>query len=167
MPTQVIDSVMRLIEATFGYSVGTSGFNIMLGVCFFAWVLVARVFMALFSSNRGILAAFLAFALPVGLGLLAYGMAELHLVPLVDRGWLATALPGVAFGLMLLLAVLVIVRRIFALSSGVSLFIYLVATSAAIGAYFGAQVTMGVIEYGENQVEQRDQRVTEELDQLF
>ena len=172
MPMQVIDSVLRLIESIFGYSVGTSGFNMMLGVCLFTWVLVARVFMALFSSSRGIFAAFFALVFPVGLGLLAYGMAALNLVPRVERTWLtsvvpAAAIPSLVFGLMVLLAVLVIARRIFALSAGVSLFIYLVASSAAIGAYFGAQVTMGVIEYGENQVEQRDQRVNEELDQLF
>lgn len=146
---------------------GTASFNIMVGICVLTWVLVARIFMAMFSTKRGIIAAFFAFVVPVSLGLLAYGMAELHAVPMVDQDWANPVIPWVAFGLFLTLAVIVIVKRILDLSVGISIFIYIVATAAAVGAYFGAQVTMGVIEFGEEKMEQRDQRVKDEIDELF
>ncbi len=167
MQTPVIDSALRLIETVLAYDIGTPGFNIMVGFCALTWVLVARVFMAIFSSKRGIFAAFFGLGLPLGMGLVAYGMAELHAVPLVNQDWAGTAIPWMGLVLFVILAVLVIGRRIWGLSAGVSIFIYIVATTAAIAAYFGAQVTMGVIELGEEQVEQRDQRMQDGIDQLL
>jgi len=123
--------------------------------------------MAMFSTKRGIFAAFFAFVLPFAIGLFAYGIAELHAVPMVDQDWAAPIIPWFGFGLLVFLSVWVIAKRILDLSAGVSIFIYIVATSAAIGAYFGAQVVLGVVEYGEEQVEQRGQRVNDELDSLL
>jgi len=167
MPLPGIESVIRMLEALLGYEVGTPLFNVTVGVSLLAWVIVARVFMAMFSTKRGIFAAFFALAVPLLIGLLAYGMAELHAVPLVEADWAPAALPWVGFGLFLFLAVLVLAKRILDLPAGVTVFVYIVATSAAIGAYFGTQVTMGVIEYGEQQVEERDKRVKDELDSLL
>ncbi|WPJ94490.1 hypothetical protein SH580_13725 [Coraliomargarita algicola] len=169
MSKEVFESILRLVEAIFGYSVGEPDFNIVFGVCLFAWVLAARVFMAIFSSKRGIIAAFFAFALPLGIGLLGYAMAERFVVPQVSQvgGWTVYAIPSVICALFVFLSVLVIAKRIWALSAGVSIFIYIVATAAAIGVYFGAQVTLGVIEYGEEQMEQRERRVNSELDSLL
>lgn len=85
----VIESICGLLEAVFNHEVGSPYFNVMLGVCLVAWVVVARILMAMLASPRGILAA----------------------------------------------------------------------TAVATGAYFAAQVTIGVIETGGEQIEQRDQRV--------
>ncbi|MDQ8195430.1 hypothetical protein QEH59_13420 [Coraliomargarita sp. SDUM461004] len=168
MVNEVIESILRLIEAVFGYSIGEPDFNIVVGICVFAWVLAARAFMAIFSSKRGILAAFFAFAIPVTIGLVGYAMAELYVVPLMKSyGWRIFALPSAVFALFVFLSILLLAKRVWALSAGVSLFIYVVATAAAIGAYFGTEVTLGVIEYGENQMEQRDQRVKSEIDALL
>lgn len=167
MGLPVIDSVVRLLEAVFTYEMGSPLFNVMLGVCGLAWVIVARIFMAMFPTKRGIFAAFFAFIVPLLIGCIAYGVAELHVVPLVQADWAGDVLPWVGFGLFLFLAVILIAKRIMDLSAGVAIFVYIVATAAAVGAYFGAQVTIGVIEYGEGQVEQREQRVKDELDSLF
>ena len=167
MSMPVIDSAVRLIESVFSHDLGTPGFNIMVGVCALTSVLVARVFMAMFSTKRGIFAAFFALMIPTCLGLIAYAMADLHLVPLIDQDWAGSVIPWIGFALFVVLSVLVIGRRIWVLSGGVSIFIYIVAMAAAIGAYFGVQVTMGVIEFGEEQVEQRDQRTKEGIDQLL
>jgi len=51
--------------------------------------------------------------------------------------------------------------------AGARLFIYLVVSGAAIAAYLGAQVIMGVIGFGKEQMQQRDQRVNDGLDQLL
>ena len=163
----VVDSVVSLVESVFAYEVGDPGFNITVGISVFAWVLVARIFMAMFPTKRGIIAAFFAFAVPMAFGLLAYGLAETHLVPLLDQNWTVRAVPWIAFGLLTFLSILVFAKRIWSLSVGVSIFIYIVATSAAIGAYFGAQVTMGVIDFGGRQVEQREQRTQDGLDSIL
>lgn len=167
MTILVIDSALRLLEAVFGYEAGDSLFNISVGLCVLAWILVARVFMAMFSTKRGIIAAFFALIVPLMIGLLAYAMAELHMVPRVDAVWAPAVLPWVGFGLFVLASVLVFSKRILDLSAGVTVFVCLVATAAAIGMHFATQITMGVIEYGEEQVEQREQRVNEGLDSLL
>lgn len=52
--------------------------------------------------------------------------------------------------------------------SGVlAVFIFIIATGASVGGYFGVQVTMGVIKYGEGQVEQREERVNKDLDAIL
>ncbi len=164
-----MESILRLVEAIFGYTAGEPDFNIVLGVCIFAWVLAARIFMAIFSSKRGIFSAFFAFAIPMLLGLMGYAMAELFIVPLVSKGagWSIYAIPSAIWVLFIFLSIVVFAKRIWALPSGVSLFIYIVATAAAIGVYFGAQVTLGVIEYGEGQLEQRDRSVKSDLESFM
>lgn len=164
MSSAVLDVVVHLLEMIFGYEVGSPLFNIILGVCVFIWVMVGRIFMAMFSSPRGIISAFFALMLPFLLGVIAYAVAEVHLVPLIEQDWLALLTPWASLVIAVFLAISIVSRRIWRLSSGVSVFIYIVATLAGIGAYFGAQVTIGVIEYGEGQVEQREQRLNYELE---
>jgi hypothetical protein len=167
MSMPVIDSVLRFIEAVFTYEAGTPQLNIVIGACVLTWILVARVFMSMFSSKRGIIAAFFGFALPMVFALLAYASAELYAVPVIEQDWLGSVIPGLSLGFILFLSIILLGRRIWGLTSGVSIFIYLVATAAAVGAYFGAQVTIGVIEFGEEQVEQRDQRMSEDINELL
>lgn len=162
-----IDLVLHFIEVLFGYGIGSTGFNIIVGVCALTWVVVARIFMAMFSSKRGLFAAFLVLVLSFAIGLVAYAMAALYLVPVLEHNWAAEYIPKIFFGVVVVLTLHAIGKRIWELSTGVSLFIYIVATAAAVGAYFGTQVTLGVIEFGEEQVEQRDQRVKDDLEALF
>lgn len=167
MPTLVIDSVLRLLERVFGYEAGEPLFNLSVGLCLLAWVLVARIFMAMFSTKRGIVAAFFALILPLAIGLVAYAMAELQAVPRVKADWAVGVLPWAGFGVFMLASVLAFARRILDLSAGVTVFVWIVATAAAVGMYFAVQITIGVIEYGEEQVEQREQRVNQGLDSLL
>jgi hypothetical protein len=167
MSSSYLDAVIHLLEMIFGYEVGGPLFNIVLAVCVLVWVFVGRIFMAMFSSSRGIIAALLALLLPFLLGVLAYVMAEVHLVSLIEQDWLSSVAPWASFGLAILIGICVFSRRIWKLSSGVSIFVYMVATLAGIGAYFGTQVTLGVIEYGEGQVEQREQRLNREFDSEY
>lgn len=167
MPSPVIESVIRMLEELIGYEVGDPLFNLTVGVSLLAWLIVVRIFMAMFTTKRGIFAAFFALMVPLLISLLAFATVELHAVPLVEADWAPTVLPWVGFGLFLFGSILVIAKRILDLSAGVTVFVYIVATAAAVGAYFGTQVTVGVIEYGEKQMEQRDKQVKDELDSLL
>ncbi len=167
MEHPVIDSSVQLIEELFSSKVGTPEFSMTVGICALVWVLVTRVLLGMFSSKRGILASGLALVVPLSIGLIAHGMAGLHLVPLVEIDWAAKWLPIAALVLFILLAVLVIAKRILQVSASVAVFIYLVATAAAVGGYFGAQITLGVIQFGEEKVEQREEKVQGEIDSLL
>jgi hypothetical protein len=162
-----VEVIIDLVESVLSYAPGSSIFNLVLGVCVFAWVIAARIFMGLFSSRRGLLAAFLALLVTLSVGLIAYGLIEVYVVPSLELARAGALLPSVGFWLFVFLATQTLGRRILDLSTGVTVFIYLVATAAAIGAYWGAQVTMGLIEYGEGQVEQREQRVNEGIETLL
>lgn len=167
MPSRLLESVVSMLEVIFDAELGDPVFNAIVGVCCFTWVLIARVFMTMFPTKRGIFAVVLALALSLGLGLLGYSLTEIQMVPLVQTDWARGLLPWMGFGLSVLLSILLVARRILGVSTGVAVFIYIVATTAAVGAYFGAQVTIGLIEYGEEKVEQREQRVKEDLDSLL
>lgn len=170
MQTPVIDPVSRLLEQLFAYDIGTPGFNLTLGVCAVFWIAVTRFLMSMFSSQRGIFAAALALFVPFAIGLLAYGMTEVYLAPMVEVDWVADWLPMAVLFIFVLLSVLVIARRIIDVSGALAVFIFIVSIAASIGGYFGVQVTMGVIEYDEGQVEQREKRekrVNKEIDAIL
>lgn len=167
MQMPVIDSAVGFLEQIFSYEMGTPGFYLSFGACVLVWLVVARILMSMFSSQRGILAAICAFVVTFAIGLLAYGMTELHLVPMVEVDWAADWLPLVGLVLFVFLAALVIAKRIMDINGPLAVFIFIVSTGAAVGAYFGVQVTMGVIEYGEGQVEQREERVNKDIDAIL
>ena len=167
MQAPVIESVKGFLEQLFAYEIGTSAFYLIVGVCVLVWVVVARIFMSMFSSQRGIFAAFMSFIVTCAIGLIAYGMTEIHLVPAVEVDWAADWLPLAGLVMFVFLSVLFLAKRILDVNGPLAVFIYLVATGSAVGAYFGVQVTMGVIEYGEEQVEQREERVNKEIDAIL
>ncbi len=167
MQMPVIESAIGFMEQVFGYKMGTPGFYLTLGVCVLVWLVVARILMSMFSSQRGIFAAAFAFSATFAIGLLAYGMTELHLVPMIESDWVEDWLPLVGLVLFVFLSALVIAKRIMDTNGPLVIFIFIVATGAAVGAYFGVQVTMGVIEYGEGQVEQREERVNKDIDAIL
>lgn len=167
MQAPVIESAKDFLETLFAYEIGSPGFYLSFGACAVVWLIVARILMSMFSSQRGILAALVAFLVTCVIGLIAYGMAELHLVPIVEVDWAAEWLPLVALLVFVFLSVLVIAKRIMDTTGPLAVFIFLVSSGAAVGAYFAVQVTMGVIEFGEGQVEQREERVNEEIDKIL
>lgn len=66
-----------------------------------------------------------------------------------------------------MLSMIVLTRKLWELTFGVCLFIFIASAVASIGSYFAVQVTLGVLEYGEEKVEQRDKRVKDDLGQLL
>lgn len=167
MQSPVIDPITQFLEQLFAYDIGTPGFNLTVGVCAIVWIGVTRFLMSMFSSQRGIFAAAFACVITFAIGLVAYGMTEAHLVPMVEVEWAADWLPLTGLIIFALLSVAVIAGRIIDVSGALAVFIFIVATAASVGGYFGVQVTMGVIEYGEGQVEQREERVNKDLDEIL
>lgn len=84
MQSSVFDPILRFVEQIFAYDIGTPGFNVTLGVCAIVWIAITRLLMSMFSSQRGIIAAATACVVSFSIGLIAYGMTEVHLVPMVE-----------------------------------------------------------------------------------
>lgn len=152
------ESTVQVLESIFPYESGTPMFNVTVGVCLLAWVVGARLFMALCASKRGVLSAFIGLIVPAVIGLVAYNLTLQYAVPSLTFEWAESVLPWAAFGVFLLLSIAVISSRIFALSSLSAIIIYVVATAGAVGAFFFTQVAMGFLEVGGGQVERKEEK---------
>lgn len=167
MPAALIDSVLELISTLIPYELGSTQFTIVLVVCVAAWVIVARVLMGLLKSDRGFMAALLALACPLFFGLLAYGLADSQVVPQIEADWAERYLaPGVS-GLVALLVILILSKRLFLLNGPTAIFIFAFATAAALGAFFAAGVVLETLEKGGEQIKQREERTKKEIDSVL
>ncbi|MGB0408364.1 MAG: hypothetical protein ACPG3X_07170 [Opitutales bacterium] len=167
MPQELIDSVLGFIEAVVAYERGTKEFYIVLAASILSWVLVARLFMGLLRSSRGFISAFMALVVPLFLGLLAYGLTQWQVVPMVEAEWAEAYLPLGALVLVFFLMFIICSKCIFALSGAMSIFIFVLASAAAVGAYFGACVALETLEKGGQQIKQREERTNKAIDSVL
>lgn len=167
MENSFIGAILELLESTFGYAVGAPEFNLALGVSMAAWVFAARLFMVMFSTRRGIVAAFLACVVSLVAGLCGYVGVEHYVLPLIEANWADVALPIAGLFGCILLSVLAVTKQILKLSAGGTIFIYVVATMVAVCAHFGVQIALGLVDAGSGQVEQREQRMQERLESIY
>lgn len=167
MDPSLFESPSAFLEAIFRYEIGSSAFNLVLGVCLVTWVVVARITMAICSSRRGFIAAFFGLILSVVVGYIGGIVALYHGVPNFDAEWAEEVVPLLGFALGVLLTAVVVLVRIWKLSIGVCLFIFCLASAASTIAYFGAEMTLNMVEYGGQHIEKRDQRSGDALDSLL
>lgn len=167
MPQELVDSVLKLIESVLPYEVGTQEFYTVLGACVCTWVFVARLFMGLLKSGKGFIAAFFALVVPLFFGLVAYGLADWQVVPIIDAEWAVRYVPISVFGLVTFLTVLITAKRIFALNGPVSIFIFVLASAGSVGAYFGAGIAIETLEKGGEQIKQREERTNSAIDSVL
>jgi hypothetical protein len=166
MEGSIFGSALELLEAIFGHSAGSPVFKVALGVSVAAWVITARLFMAMFSTSRGILAAFLACVISLPAGLFGYVAMERYALPRVQADWADPVLPLLGLFGLILLSILLVTKWILKVSAGGTVFIYIVATMVAVCANIGVQITTGLMDAGTGQVEQREQRIREKLDSI-
>ncbi|TVP78269.1 MAG: hypothetical protein EA353_08680 [Puniceicoccaceae bacterium] len=170
MEDSLAEGMAGLLKGALGYELGSLEFNIMLVVCLATWVIVARVFMTMFSTKRGFLAAFLACVISLTAGIVGYMVAEFYLIPGIAADWadeVVQVLPLAGLVGFILLSVFFLTGRILKLSVGSTLFVYIVATTVSACAYFGVKVGLGVMETGGTTLEQREQRMQRELESMY
>ncbi len=164
METSLVKAVVESLEALFGHEVGSFSFYVLLGGSLAGWIVVARLLMGMLSTDRGIFAALLACLISFALGVLAFGALELYVAPQVEGEWAPFWLPMVGTILVVILSALFLGKRILKMSTGGTFFVYLAATGAAVCAFYLATVSLGLVESGSGQVEEREQRIQRELD---
>jgi len=154
----VSDSILDLIDSSSPYEFGSEPFYLLLAVAFFSWVLVARVMMALFKSERGLVSALFALLFPLLLGLSAYGLAETQVVPEVDRAWARTYLPTIAMAVVAIGVILVISKRLLGLNWVTNLIAVSFASTAAIFLSYGTMAMLDTVEQSGEQFQERNAR---------
>jgi hypothetical protein len=167
MPHDLIDPILELISFGIHYEIGSTQFNIVLAASFVAWLVVARVMMAVFQSDRGILSAALALAFPLFFGLLAYGLADWQLVPLFEADWYQPYLPLSMLFLVSFLVVLITSKRFFMLSGLSAIVIFVFASATAMGTLYAAGVVLETLEKGSDQIKQREERNKQEIESVM
>lgn len=167
MDTTLAESALKVLEFTSGHAFGSAKFYFTVGVSMAAWVIAARLFMVMFSTSRGFVAAFLACAFSLAAGLLGYVVVEQYVLPKMEVDWAAGVLPLTGLVIFVLVSIFVLTKRILKMSAGGTIFIYIVATMVAACALFGVHIATGLMDAGSGQVEQRDKRMQEELDSIY
>jgi hypothetical protein len=166
MTGELIDASLALPESLFP-EFGSQNFYLVFGSCVLAWLLVARLFMGMLKSRRGIVAAAIALLVPTVVGLIGYGLSILHLVPMLDEAWAEQLLPPGIFGLLLILTAFITSKRILGLDGSSGIVVFLFATAGAIGAYFCAEITLKTLDQGGQQIKMREEKKERAMDSLF
>jgi hypothetical protein len=164
MSEPIINAFLSLLALVFGSEPGTNEFYLFAGVTTFSFLVVARFVTVLFKGARGLMGTVVAMALPVLLGAVAYVMIEVYALPQIDVEPAPMYLPWVGFGILLLGTVLVISRRILSLNFGLCVIIFIFASAAAAGAFYGTQMLIDLMDQGGDRIEQRDERLKEEME---
>lgn len=167
MLEELTNPILELISSSIQYEVGSTEYYIVLGVSVAAWLVVARVLMGLFRSDRGIFGALLALAFPLVLGLLAYGLVVSEVSPQIEAEWARSYLPLGALALVAILVIFIVSRRFMQLSGVTTLIIFIFASAVAVGAFMAAVVTLDTLENGEDQIKQREEHNKQEIDSLL
>ncbi len=164
MPESIVESLLAFLVMIFRYEVGTVEFYIALGCTLAAILVVARLFAGLFGSSKGIFVAVFATLLPLLLGAVGYVAVELYALPEIQAGWATTYLPWSVFGVLVLLVALVLSAKLWGIGAGSAVVTLILAGVAGLGAQYGAQLVIDVIDSGSSQVEKRDERLNREIE---
>lgn len=159
--------ILDLIASWTHYQLGSYAFYLVVGSSLVMWVVVARVFMGLLKSGRGLLMAGLSLTIPMFLGFLTYGLSVWQLVPLIGTDWAGRYLGLILGGLMALLAVLLISKRMLSLSIFNTILVFFLASLAATAAYFGAGVVLQMLGEGRGQIQQREERTKNKIESML
>jgi hypothetical protein len=166
MLESIIDTALVLPKSVFP-EVGSPEFNIVFFSCLATWILVARLFMGLLKSRRGFLSAVMALVVPLSLGLLAYSLSILHLVPMVEQDWVGEFLPSSLFILVSILGASITSKWIQGLDRSSGLVVFLFASAAAVGAFFISETVLETLDSGGDQIRSREERKESMLNQLL
>ena len=156
MPQELIDALLEPISFLIQYEIGSSEFLIVLVATLAVWIVVARVFMGLLDSDRGILAAVLTLAIPLLSGLFSYGLVEWQIVPMIEAEWAQSYL-AVAMSVTVALVIIIFaVKRLTGLSRLASVFVILFASTAAILMSIGTSTVIDALQKGSEKIKERE-----------
>ena len=163
MTEQVIESSTKLLELIFQYEFGSDYFYTLMGstlVILFGitWLLARN-----FGSKAGLFKTAIAVMLPLLLGVFGYVMMDIFLAPKLETLALKTYMPWVGFGLVSLLTLLVLTKKMLGQGAIVTIMIVTMATFAAGIAYYGADVHIKMADKGSERSKQPNTRAIDQI----
>ncbi len=164
MPEPIIEALLAFLTMVFAHEVGTSEFYVVFGCTLLGVVVVARLLAGVFKSPKGIFVAVFAVALPFIVGAVGYVSVELYALPQIEADWAAAYLPWSVFGIVVFVAALLLSAKLWGIGKGVSVFILILSGLAGMGAHYGAQLMLGIMDTGTSQIEQREERLNLEIE---
>ena len=166
MPEPLVNAFLDLLGQLLGADPGSARFSILLSASLAGALLVARLFIGVFGSGRGIIAAAFGLAVPLTLGMLAYVLAEVYAVPLMREGWAAEYLPWAAAGCLVLAGLEFFSRRFLDIGGAAVLVVFLFAAAGAYGVFEGTRYLHDTVLEGEAKIEAREKRLNEEIEKV-
>ena len=164
MPEPIIESLLAFLVMVFRYEIGTTEFYIAVGATLVGVLVVARLLAGLLGSSKGIFVAAFAVLSPLFLGAMGYVAVELYVLPQIEADWAATYLPWSVFGVLVFLVALILSSKLWGIGKGSAVMTLILAGVAGLGAQYGAQLVIDVIDSGSSQVEKRDERLNREIE---
>jgi len=159
----ILDALLAFLEVVFPFEAGTSGFYIVLGCALGGMLIVARLLSGVFSRSKGIVITAFAVLIPVLLAALGYVSIELYALPEIKADWAERYLPWATFGMVFVLAGMLISSKLWGFSKVAAVIVLVLAGLAGMCLQYGVQMVMGVVDAGENQVEERERVLDESL----
>ena len=159
MLESITDSLRDFIVTIFRHEIGTTDFYISVGCTLFAIVAVARLLAGLFGRSKSVFVTALAVVLPLLFGAVGYVAVELYLLPQFEAEWATTYLPWAAFGVAGLLVARLLSAKLWGVGKGVAVLMLILSGLAGVGAYYGAQLMIGIFDRGSEQIEKREERL--------
>ena len=162
----LLQSFMDLMARIAGYEPGASGFYIISAAFLAAVIFVVRLLAGAFGSSRGIIISAVAVLIPLGMALIGYVLTEAYVVPMLSDAtadWVVRIAPWTGFGLVLFLCTMLFSTRLMDMNMvGLSI-IFMFAALAGIGTCYGAGLLIGMTGEGQQQQEQRGNRLQHDL----
>ncbi len=166
MLNPTIDALVAFLESVLGYETGSSQYYTVLLVTLFAVCVATRLLVGIFGSERGIVLASLGVLLPVLIGSIAYALIEIYLVPKAQVEWGAEFGPWIGFGLFTFLAASILSRHFFDLNRLMSVFTVLLSIAVCAAGIICSGLIVDVLLTSSSKMEQREERVTDELERI-
>ena len=160
----MIDSLLAFLVMVFRYEVGTIEFYITVSCAVVGLLVVARLLAGLFGSSKGIFTAMSAVGLPLLLGAVGYVAVELYALPQIQADWAASYLPWSVFGVVAVFVALFASSKFWDVGRGVAVVVLVVAGLSGMAAQYVGQLVIDVLDSGTQQVEKRDDRLINEIE---
>ena len=146
-----------LLESIFGGEIGSDRFTIMFSVPMFGALIVAWFLSKAFGSKRGLVGSIIALLLPLMIGLAAYTVVAVFVVPELGQPWAGDYLAWAALALFTLLSVMLVSRRIWDIAALAAVVVVVFALSAATMGYFAIDSMMHLSEQADDTATDRQQ----------
>ena len=164
MLEQMIDSLLAFLVMVFRYEVGTVEFYIAASCAAVGLLVVARLLAGLFGSSKGVFTAMGAVGLPLVLGAVGYVAVELHALPQIQAAWATSYLPWSVFGVVAVLVGLFASSKLWDIGRSVAVVVLVFAGFGGLAAQYVGELVIDVLDSGTQQVEKRDDRLIDEIE---